>query len=165
MHHLYLRRKQNESIIEIEFLFEDHTLSPANQIVTRLFRQMLLAVESKLTTLEVEYVDVLLAKQMGIGRSTELLQRLGATKDNIRENRKENVVLSRSFRAPLSGEALQYFKRIQDLEELSAFSFWALEEKKVEVYFARRISAFFTSLEEAKFLQLLEEDRIRYKIV
>ncbi len=165
MHHLYLRRKQDESKIEFEFLFEDHTLSPANQIVTRLFRQMLLTVESELTTLEVEYVDVLLAKQLGIQRSTELLQRLGATKDNIRENRKGNVILSRSFRAHITEQALHYFKRIQDLEELSAYSFWALGEKKVEVYFARRISAFFTSLEEAKFLQLLEEDRIRYKIV
>lgn len=167
MHHLYLHKKsfENHQRVQYMYLFADHGLSPANQILTRLFRQMILAVEDRLTAIEVEYIDVFLAKNLGAERSKQLLQLLGATKENIRENKKGDVVLSRRFRAPVTPEALHYFKRIQDLEELSAYALFADQEKKVEVYFAKHMSVTLNPTEEERFLQLLDEDRIRYKTV
>lgn len=166
MHHLYLRRqKQDDQRVQYTYQFDDHGLSPANQILTRLFRQMILAVEESLTSIEVEYVDVFLAKQLGPQRAKQLLSLLGAKKENIVENKKGEVVLSRIFQAPLTEEALHYFKRIQDLEELSAYALCSVEEKKVEVYFAKFMRVNVNPMEEERFFQLLDEDRIRYKVV
>ncbi|MEW9672825.1 hypothetical protein [Ammoniphilus sp. 3BR4] len=167
MHHLYLRKKSQaeQQRVQYTYLFDDHGLSPANQILTRLYRQMILAVEESLTAVEVEYVDIFLAKNLGAERAKQLLQLLGATKENIRENKKGEVVLSRSFRAPLTPEALHYFKRMQDLEELSAYALYSDQEKKVEVYFAKHMTVMLNPAEEDRFFKLLEEDRIRYKTV
>lgn len=166
MHHLYLmKNKQNEQLTQYTYRFDDQPLSPANQALTRLFRMMILAVEDELTTLEVEYIDHQMLKLVSSKRAQEILSLLGATKDNMIENKKGDVVLSRMFSSPLTPEALHYFKRIQDLEELSAYRLLANSIKKVEVYFAKEMKGWFTPREEEKFLSLMEEERIPIKVI
>lgn len=166
MHHLYLiKNEKNQALSEYIYRFDDHTLSPANQVLTRLFRQMILAVEEELTALEAEYIDHQMVQLVGLKRAQEILSLLGATKDTIKENRKGDVVLSRSFRSQLSPSALHYFKRIQDLEELSAYRLYANDTLKVEVYFGKEMKAQFTPEEEAKFLKLIKEERIPIKVL
>lgn len=166
MHHLYLiKSKINATTVQYSYRFEDHTLSPANQVLTRLFRQMILAVEDQLTTLEVEYIDHQMVKLVGSKRAQEILSLLGASKDNIKENKKGDVVLSRSFTAPLTMQALHYFKRIQDLEELSAYRLSSGSNVKIEVYFANEMKGWFTNEEEEKFLAFIAEERIPIKVI
>jgi len=166
VHHLYLiKSKTHDHTSQYTYRFDDHTLSTANQVLTRLFRQMLLAVEDGLTTLEVEYMDHHMVKLVGSRRAQEILSLLGASKDNIEENKKGDVVLSRTFRSNLTPEALHYFKRIQDLEELNAYRLIANNTVKVEVYFVKEMKAWFTVEEEERFLGLIEEDRIPIKII
>ncbi|MBP1932846.1 hypothetical protein [Ammoniphilus resinae] len=165
VHHLFLRRKEiDQNRINYTYIFQDQPLSPANQIVTRLFRQMILAVEESLDGLEVEYVDAFMAKQMGARRAAELLTLLGANSENITENKRGEVVLSRTFYTNLREEALTYFKQIKDLEDLSAYRFFSGNTMKVEVYFVKTMSIWVNPKEEEKLLALLEEDRIPYKV-
>lgn len=166
MHHLYLiKTRKSQNVTEYLYRFDDHTLSPANQVLTRLFRQMILAVEDELTSLEAEYIDHQMVQLVGLKRAQEILLLLGANKSNMVENRKGNVVLSRTFKSALTTERLHYFKRIQDLEELSAYRLYTQDSLKVEVYFAKEMKAQFTPEEEKRFIQLIEEDRIPVKII
>ncbi len=166
MHNLYLHKKNDlSSSVEYTYRFDEHTYSPANQILTRLFRQMILAVEENLEELEVEYIDAHMAKMLGLRRSQEVLELLGAKRGQVQENKKGNFVLSRTFRVPLTKDALLYFKRIQDLEELNAYRMFAGYQVKVEVYFAKTIKAYLSHEEEAKFMELLREERIPIKVL
>lgn len=166
MHTLYLHKKKDPfGLIEYIYRFDEHTYSPANQILTRLFRQMIIAAEQSLEELEVEYIDAHLAKMLGLHRSLEVLELLGAKRGTMRENKKGDFVLSRTFRVPLTKEALDYFKRIQDLEELNAYRMFDGDNVKVEVYFAKTMKAHFTDEEEKKFIDLLQEERIPIKVL
>lgn len=166
MHSLYLHKKKDPTgLIEYIYRFDEHTYSPANQILTRLFRQMIIAAEESLVDLEVEYIDAHMAKMLGVRRSQEVLELLGAKRGQIRENKKGDFVLSRIFRVPLTKDALLYFKRIQDLEELNAYRMFAGDRVKIEVYFAKTMKAYFTAEEEAKFIDLLKEERLSTKVL
>lgn len=166
MHTLYLHKKKDQSgFIEYIYKFDEHTYSPANQILTRLFRQMIIAVEESLEELEVEYIDTHMAKMLGLRRSQEVLELLGAKRGHIRENKKGDIVLSRIFRVPLTQEALLYLKRIQDLEELNAYRMFSGDRVKVEVYFAKTMKAHFSDEEEVKFIELLREERLPIKVL
>jgi|GEM_PF-5618948 len=165
VHNLFLRRKEiDQNTLQYTYIFQDQPLSPANQIITRLFRQMILAVEESLDGLEVEYVDAFMAKQMGARRAAELLTLLGANSKNITDNKRGEFVLSRTFRTNLREEALVYFKQIKDLEDLSAYRLLSGDTVKVEVYFAKTMSVWVNQKEEEKLLALLEDDRIPYKV-
>ncbi|RKD25509.1 hypothetical protein BEP19_00760 [Ammoniphilus oxalaticus] len=165
-HHLYLLKNEaSDTLTTYTYRFDDHTFSPANQVLTRLFRQMILAVESELTLLEAEYIDHQMVQLVGLKRAQEILALLGANKQNIVENKKENIVLSRSFRVPLTAEALHYFKRIQDLEELSAYRLCSDQTVKVEVYFAKEMKASFTGQEEERFLQLIADESLPIRVL
>lgn len=166
MHHLFLRKKDlSETITSYTYVFGDQGFSPANQIMTRLFREMLLSVEDGLDELEVEYVDIKMAKEMGLTKAKSILGLLGATPENIRMNKREDVVLSRSFRTAISPGALDYFKQLKDLEELSAYRLFSCGQVKLEVYFAKTMSAFVNADEEKSLFQRLQAERLRYKII
>ncbi|HJV46955.1 MAG TPA: hypothetical protein VJ824_14650 [Bacillota bacterium] len=165
MNHLLLKKNViSEQLVKYDYIFAEHGFSPAHQILTRLFREMILAVQESLDQLEVEYVDHRMAKELGIKKAQQILNQLGATKDNIIENKHGDVVLSRSFSAPLSSEALDYFKALQDLEELAAYRLLSGQQVKVEVFFVKTMSVYLNPEEEQHFFERLDEVRMIYKV-
>jgi hypothetical protein len=167
MQYLYLHRINDSSLQAIRYVyrFDDHALSPGNLVIRNLFYAMLEAVKARLDRVEVEYSDIEMVKRMGMEPAVAFLKKMGADQVKQEERRKDGVLLSRVFTAPLTPERLDYFFGMRELDDVYRLRFLAQGEEKVHLYFAETLSAQVQPDEEEVFLQKLLENHVPHKIL
>jgi hypothetical protein len=151
--------------ISYEYNFYDNKFAPGNLVVRKIWMAMLNATKHRLTHLEVEYNDKMLADKMGAKRAGELLRFLGATRDNIRENRSGEVVVSRHFRSELTAERYEYFYHLLDVSELSHYRLLEQDAERIVFYFNQYLLLRCPEPEAQAFVQQLEAFQVPYKLV
>ncbi|MBH0330782.1 MULTISPECIES: hypothetical protein [Brevibacillus] len=161
---LYTRR-QGEAT-SFEFNVFDNQFATENLAVRKVLMAMLAAVSNKLTDLEVEYNDSILVEKVGAKRAGELLRFLGATKENMRENLSNGVVVSRIFHAPFTKEHYEYFYNLTDIAQLSHYRLQEGKEDRIVFYFTRYLQLIAPDEKSRQvFLEGLEEFSLPYKLV
>jgi hypothetical protein len=160
---LYTRQWENHT--SFEFNFFDNQFAPGNLVVRKVLMAMLESVKQRLTHLEVEYNDSMLADKLGARRAGELLRLLGASRENTRENRNGDIVVSRTFRAELTPERYAYFRNLLDVSELSHYRLLEGEEERVVFYFTQYLVLYCPKEEAAGFLKQLDNMQLPYKLV
>jgi hypothetical protein len=147
-----------------EYNFYDNKFAPSNLVVRKIFMAMLNATKHRLTHLEVEYNDNMLADKLG-KRAAELLRFLGANRDNVRENKSGEAVVSRIFRAELTEERFDYFYHLTDLSLLSHYKLLEQEQERIVFYFNQYLTLTIPTQEEQLFLDQLKELQVPNKRV
>ncbi len=132
---LYTRRLGQAT--SFEFNVFDNQFATENLAVRKVLMAMLESVHELLNELEIEYNDSMLAEKVGAKRAGELLRFLGATKDNSRETLTNGVVVSRTFRAPLTEERYEYFYHLKDIATLAHYRLKEGDEDRIVFYFTR----------------------------
>ncbi|MEJ8544000.1 hypothetical protein [Brevibacillus borstelensis] len=159
----YVKQQGDET--SYEYNIYDNKFSPSNLAVRKVLMAMLESVHQRLTHLEIEYNDQMLADSWGAKRSAEWLLSLGASRENMRENRSGDVIVSRQFRAPMTPERYHFFYTLNDV---SAFPHYRLQEgeaDRIVFYFSRYLQLVAPHEEAEAFLSQLEEFQLPYKIV
>lgn len=131
----YTRRL--EQATSFEFNVFDNQFATENLAVRKVLMAMLESVQDRLSDVEIEYNDSMLAEKIGAKRAGELLRFLGANKDNSRETMSNGVVVSRTFRAPLTEERYEYFYNLKDIATLAHYRLKEGEEDRIVFYFTR----------------------------
>jgi len=147
-----------------EYNFYDNKFAPSNLVVRKVLMAMLSAARGRLTHLQVEYNDLMLAEKLG-RRAGELLRFLGASKENLQEQRSGEVVVSRTFRAELTPERYDYFYHLKDVSELSHYRLLEGETDRVVFYFNQYLLVQLPVAEEERFLEALTELQVPYRMV
>ncbi len=160
---LYTRPLGNET--SFEYNFYDNQFAPSNLVVRKVFMAMLASVRNRLTHLEVEYNDSMLAEKMGAKRAGETLRFLGATKENRRDNRSGDIVVSRSFRAELTPERFEYFATMLDVSELSHYRLLEGEQERIVFFFTQYLLLRCPQEEADHFLKRLDDVQLPYRLV
>lgn len=161
---LYTRR-QGEST-SFEFNVFDNQFATENLAVRKVLMAMLDAVRNNLTELEIEYNDSMLLEKVGAKRAGELLRFLGATKENMRENQSNGVVVSRTFQAPFTEERYEYFYNLTDIAQLSHYRLKEGEADRIVFYFTRYLQLLAPDEGSSQaFLDRLEAFSLPYKLV
>lgn len=161
---LYTRRLGDAT--SFEFNVFDNQFATENLAVRKVLMAMLESVHHVLTELEIEYNDSILIEKVGARRAGELLRFLGATKDNSQENRSNDVVVSRSFRASLTAERYDYFYNLTDIAQLSHYRLKEGEEDRIVFYFTRYLQLIAPDQKaHDAFLHRLESFSLPYKLV
>jgi hypothetical protein len=151
-----------EDEIIYEYNFYDNKFAPGNLVVRKIFMAMLNASRHLLTHLEVEYNDAMLVEKMG-KRAAELLRFLGANKENVRENKSGEVVVSRVFRAELTEERFAYFYHLTDLSQLAHYRLLQGDNERIVFYFNQYLKLCIPKAEEHLFLAQLKELQVPYR--
>jgi hypothetical protein len=159
----YTRRQGEET--SFEYNFYDNGFSPSNLAVRKVLMAMLESVRPRLTHLEVEYNDGMLADKLGARRAGELLRFLGASKANMRETYSGDVVVSRVFRAPLTPERYDYFHTLPDVSQLSHYRLQEQEKDRIVFYFTRYLQLIAPQREAERFAARLEAYGLPYRWV
>ncbi|GAA4717342.1 hypothetical protein [Brevibacillus fulvus] len=146
-----------------EYNIYDHNFAPSNLVVRKIFIAMLNTVKKQLTHLEVEYNDKMIADQLG-KRAAEILRLLGATSDNLREQRSGEIVVSRTFQSELTPERFDYFYRLVDLAELPHYRLLAGEQERIEYYFHQYLKLTIPADDEPTFFEQLDEQQVPYQL-
>ncbi len=158
---LYRHEADGEAVLEYNFY--DHQFAPTNLVVRKVLMAMLASVKERLTHLEVEYNDRMLADKFG-KRASELLRFLGASKENMRENRNGDEVISRIFRAELTDERYDYFYQLKDVSELSHYRLLEESRDRVVFYFNRYLMIRIPLAEEESFYQQLAQLQVPNRV-
>ncbi|MDA5110202.1 MULTISPECIES: hypothetical protein [Brevibacillus] len=148
-----------------EYNFYDNGFSPSNLAVRKVLMAMLESVRPRLTHLEVEYNDGMLADKLGARRAGDLLRFLGASKANMRETYSGDVVVSRVFRAPLTPERYDYFHTLPDVSQLSHYRLQEQEKDRIVFYFTRYLQLIAPQREAERFAARLEAYGLPYRWV
>jgi hypothetical protein len=151
--------------ITYEYNFYDNKFAPGNLVVRKVLMAMLSATKHRLSHLEVEYNDKMLADKMGAKRAAELLRFLGAARDNIRENRSGEVVVSRQFRSELTPERYAYFYHLLDVSELSHYRLLEQDAERIVFFFTQYLLLRCPEPEAQAFLKQLDDFQVPYKLV
>ncbi|MED1795972.1 hypothetical protein P4V54_25235 [Brevibacillus nitrificans] len=158
--------KRINQATSFEFNVFDNQFATENLAVRKVLMSMLESVAQRLSDLEVEYNDSMLAEKVGGRRAGELLRLLGATKENTRENLSNGVVVSRTFRAPLTEERYDYFYNQRDIATLAHYRLQEGQEDRIVFYFTRYLQLIAPDQEAYdKFLAKLESFSLPYKLV
>jgi hypothetical protein len=163
VHAITLYRHESAGEAVLEYNFYDHQFAPTNLVVRKVLMAMLAAVKARLTHLEVEYNDQMLADKFG-KRASELLRLLGATRENVRENRSGEQVISRTFRAELTAERYDYFYQLKDVAELSHYRLLEDSRERIVFYFNRYLAIRLPLAEEQQLYQQLATQQVPYQI-
>lgn len=155
---------ESEGDIVFEYNFYDNTFAPSNLVVRKVFMAMLASIHFRLTHLEVEYNDSMIADKLG-KRAGEILRLLGATSDNLKEEKSGDVVVSRMFRAELTPERYGYFYHLLDISELPHYKLLENEKERIVFYFNQYVKLSLPSGEETLFYAKLREFQVPYKLV
>lgn len=147
-----------------EYNFYDNTFAPSNLVVRKVFMAMLASIHFRLTHLEVEYNDSMLADKLG-KRAAEILRLLGASGENMRENKSGDVVVSRQFRAELTPERYGYFYHLIDISELPHYKLLQGDKGRIVFYFNQYLKLSLPQGDETLFYAKLREFQIPYKLV
>jgi hypothetical protein len=166
MQYIYLQRKElANGKLQYTYYFDDHGLSPNNLVLRNLFNSMLDTAGQEIDTLEVEYSDTAMAKQLGINRAVQWLQVMGAAGAEQKEYWKEGVLLSRTFTAAVTKERLDYLHAMKELDEVYRIKLLGDGEEKIHLYFAKTLSYRLDTKKEESFLQLLLDRNVPHKIL
>jgi len=165
MNAIVLYSRERETVTSFEFNFFDNQFAPENLAVRKVLFAMLESVKPRLTHLEVEYNDSMLADKLGAKRARELLRFLGATRENTRVNRSGEITVSRTFRAELSPERYDYFRNLLDVSELSHYRLLEGEEERVVFYFTQYLALYCPREAADQFMKQLESMQLPYKLV
>lgn len=165
MQAITLYRRQSGEDVSFEYNIFDNQFSPSNLAVRKVLMAMLESVHGRLSHLEVEYNDQMLADKWGAKRSAEWLVFLGAAKENRRDNRSGDIVVSRTFRAPLTQERYAFFYNLQDISVFPHYRLQEEEQERVVFYFSRYLQLLAPLKEAERFLARLDEFQLPYKIV
>ncbi|WCK53370.1 hypothetical protein PP175_18720 [Aneurinibacillus sp. Ricciae_BoGa-3] len=166
MQYIYLQRKElADGRLEYTYHFDDHGLSPNNLVLRNLFYTMLDTAGPEVDTVEVEYSDTAMAKQLGINRAVEWLQVMGAADGEQKEYWKEGVLLSRTFCAAATPERLAYLHAMKELDEVYRIRLLGDGDEKIHLYFAKTLSLRLDRKKEEIFLQLLLNRNVPHKIL
>lgn len=161
---LYTRRQG--AATSFEFNVFDNQFATENLAVRKVLMAMLESVRERLSDVEIEYNDGMLAEKMGAARAGELLRFLGATKENTRENRSHDVVVSRTFRAELTRERYDYFYQLKDIATLAHYRLKEGDEDRIVFYFTRYLQLIAPDESSRdKFLAGLESYSLPYRLV
>lgn len=161
---LYTRRLGEAT--SFEFNVFDNQFATENLAVRKVLMSMLDSVRARLTHIEVEYNDGMLAEKMGAKRAGELLRFLGATKENSRETYSNEIVVSRIFQAELTKERYDYFYSVPDIAQLSHYRLKEGEEDRIVFYFSRYLQLIAPDQQAADaFLARLDAFSLPYKLV
>lgn len=149
-----------------EFNVFDNQFATENLAVRKVLMAMLEAVQPYLTDLEIEYNDSMLVEKLGVRRAGELLRLLGGTKENTREHRSNDVVVSRSFHSSMSEEKYAYFYHMKDIAELPHYRLKEADEDRIVFYFTRYLQLIAPNQQAAEvFLNKLTAYSLPYKLV
>jgi len=160
----YTRRLDDAT--SFEFNLFDNRFATENLAVRKVLMAMLEAVRQRLSDVEVEYNDGMLADKVGARRAGELLRFLGATKENSVENQSNGVVVSRTFRTPLTEERYEYFYHLQDIATLAHYRLKEADEDRVVFYFSRYLQLIASDEQAAdRFLAKLGSLSLPYRLV
>ncbi len=160
---VFTRREASGQAL-IEYSFYENKFAPGNLVVRKVFMAMLSSVKERLTQLEVEYNDVMLAGTLG-KRAGDVLRLLGASKENLRENKQGVTVVSREFQAKLTDERYDFFYTLDDLSRLLHYKFLEENQTRVEFYFGQYLLLVTPLAEEKRFYQELANWQVPYKIL
>ncbi|MGC5327581.1 hypothetical protein [Brevibacillus sp. SYSU BS000544] len=164
MQGIVLQRKEHAGEAIITYSFYDNKFASGNLVVRKLYMAMLTSVEQRLSHIEVEYNDLMVAETLG-KRAAEVLQRLGATKDNLRENRSGDTIVSRIFRSELTEDRYSYLYYFDDLARLAHYSFLEEDVTRVHFYFSQYLELQIPLAEEENFYQELTNAQVPYKLI
>lgn len=161
---LYTRRI--EEATSFEFNVFDNQFATENLAVRKVMMAMLESVHPYLTQLEIEYNDSMLVEKLGARRAGEVLRLLGSTKENSREHRSNDIVVSRSFHSEMSEEKYQYFYHMKDIAELPHYRLKEGNEDRIVFYFTRYLQLIAPDQQAAAtFLNKLSSFSLPYKLV
>lgn len=164
MQGIVFSRRESSGDSLLEYSFYDNKFASGNLVVRKVFMAMLDSVQERLTHLEVEYNDRMLAETMG-KRAGEFLRLLGATKMNLKENQQGTTIVSRSFRAELTQERYDFLYYVDDLARLPHYSFLEQELERVTFYFSQYLLLRIPLAEEEQFYRELAKRQVPYKVV
>ncbi|UFJ41575.1 hypothetical protein LOK74_03315 [Brevibacillus humidisoli] len=160
----FYRHQRGDEVV-LEYNFYDHQFAPTNLVVRKLFMAMLDAARNRLTNLEIEYNDHMLAEKLG-RRAVEVLQLLGASRETMRENKSEDgVTYSRTFTAALTEERFQYFYQLQDIAQFPCYRLLEGGRQRVVFYFNQYLSLHLPEKELPQFFQRLQEVQVPFQII
>lgn len=161
---LYTRRLGQAT--SFEFNVFDNQFATENLAVRKVLMAMLESVHERLSEVEIEYNDSMLAEKVGVKRAVELLRFLGASKENSRETLSNGVVVSRTFRAPLTEERYEYFYNLKDIATLAHYRLKEGEEDRIVFYFTRYLQLIAPDDQaHDTFLARLDAFSLPYKLV
>jgi hypothetical protein len=165
MNAIRLYRRQAGADVVLSYDFHEHQFAPSNLVVRKLFMAMLDAARPRLTHLQVEYNDHMLAEKLG-RRAADVLKQLGASRETIRENKNEaGITYSRTFTAELTEERFRYFYHLKDIAPFSRYALLEGERQRVLFYFSQYLALFLPEAELVLFEQRLQQAQIPYKMV
>lgn len=164
MQGIVLSRKENSGEAVIAYSFYDNKFASGNLVVRKLYMAMLTSVRDILSHVEIEYNDIMVAETLG-KRAGEVLQRLGATKENLRENRSGDTIVSRTFKSELTEDRYDYLFYFDDLARLPHYSFLEGDVSRVHFYFSQFLQLQIPLEEEENFYQELTKAQVPYKLV
>lgn len=164
MQGIVLSRNENAGEAVITYSFYDNKFASGNLVVRKLYMAMLSSVQTRLSHVEIEYNDLMVADTLG-NRAGEVLRRLGASKDNLRENRSGDTIVSRTFRSELTEDRYNYLFYFDDLARLAHYSFLEGDVVRVHFYFSQFLQLQIPLEEESRFYQELTKAQVPYKLV
>jgi len=166
MNAVTLYTKRIDQAASFEFNLFDNQFATENLAVRKVLMAMLEAVRHCLSDVEIEYNDSMLAEKVGARRAGELLRFLGATRDNSRDNLEDGVVISRTFRAPLTEERYDYFYNLKDIATLAHYRLQEGAEDRIVFYFTRYLQLIAPDRSSHdQFLERLESFSLPYRLV
>ncbi|WP_139491347.1 hypothetical protein [Brevibacillus dissolubilis] len=163
MNAVQLYRHLVGSDVVLEFNFYDNKFDPSNLVSRKVLTAMLESVHTSMTHLEVEYNDLMLIDKLG-GKAADTLRFLGAAKDNMRENKSGDTVVSRTFRAELTGERLSFFYELNDISLLTHYRLMEGETDRVVYYFGQYLMLRVPAEGEETFYDRLKAASVPYKV-
>ncbi len=159
---LFYRHIQGQHVI-LEYNFYDNKFAPSNLVVRKILMAMLDTFGERLNKLEVEYNDAMLIEKLG-RKAGETLRILGATKVNTKENRSGDIVVSRSFTAPLTDERYAFFYQLLDLSSLPHYRLYQGEQVRIVFYFNQYLAIYLLPEEEELFFAKCQERSLPYTV-
>ena len=148
----------------MEYNFYDNQFAPSNLVVLKIFRAMLESVKERLSRLELEYNDRMIADKLG-KRAGEVLRLLGAASDNLKENKQGDVLVSRTFEADLTEERYRFFLELLDLSDFIHYRLKEGEKDRIVYYFSQYLMLRLPIAEERLFYEKLAEVHVPYKLI
>lgn len=158
---LYHHTRQGEETFEYNFY--DHKFAPTNLVVRKILMAMMDSVRQRLTHLEVEYNDKMLADKLG-KKAVETLTLLGADSTNLIEHKSNGIVYSRSFTAQMTAERFQYFYLLQDVGTFFRFRLLEEEQERVVFHFNQYLLLQIPTADTEGFYQQLRSRSVPYKV-
>lgn len=159
---LYRHESDGEAVLEYNFY--DNQFAPSNLVVRKIFLAMLESTHARLNRLELEYNDLMIAEKLG-RKAAEVLRFLGASSDNMNENRSGDILVSRTFEADLSEERSRFFYELVDLSDFMHYRLKEGKRDRIVFYFSQYLMVQLPFSEEQRFYDQLQNMQVPFQVV